>query len=129
MKDAIIITDSTFELSDFKAYAKRLFEFKEANESKIEYYIPYEQESYFSISKDNSMFDLMEPYEKKIIASEFETFNIFASLFYDFRYVQSLVASIPSERKIFIDNDHGTIMRKEDFLSLNSYEEFIKGFE
>jgi len=48
MKDAIIITDSTFELSDFKAYAKSLFEFKEANESGIEYYIPNEQESYFS---------------------------------------------------------------------------------
>ncbi|OMP74509.1 hypothetical protein [[Flexibacter] sp. ATCC 35208] len=129
MKDAIIITDSTFELSDFKAYAKNLFEFKEANESEIEYYIPNEQESYFSISKDNNMFDLMEPYGQEIIASEFDTFNIFACLFYDFRYVQSLVASIPSDRKIFIDNDHGTFMRKDDFLRLNSYEAFIKGFK
>ncbi|WP_143709171.1 hypothetical protein [[Flexibacter] sp. ATCC 35208] len=129
MKDAIIITDSTFELSEFKVYAKSLFEFKEANESEVEYYIPYEQESYFSISKNNTIFNLMENNEQDLIISEFITFNIFACLFYEFSYLKSIVAAIPPERKIIIDNDHGTLMRKEEFLNLNSYEEFTRGFE
>lgn len=128
MKDAIFITDSTFELSDFKLYAKGLFKFEDANESEIEYYIPNEQKSYFSISKDNSMFHLMEPNEQKKIASEFDTFNVFACLFYNFSYLQSLVASIPSDRKIIIDNDHGTIMQTAEFLKLTSYKEFVSGF-
>lgn len=74
------------------------------------------------------MFDLMEPYEQKEILSELDTFNVFACLFYNFLYVQDLVASIPSDRKIIIDNDHGTFMKREDFLKLNSYEEFAKDF-
>ncbi|GEP93585.1 hypothetical protein SAMN05660909_05496 [Chitinophaga terrae (ex Kim and Jung 2007)] len=126
MKDAILITDSTVELLDFKRYARGLFEFEEANEFEIEYYIPYEQESYFSISKDNSMFDLIEPDGQKIIVSEFDKFNVFACLFYEFGYVQSLIVSIPSDRKIIVDNDHGAFIRREDFLKLNSYEEFVK---
>ncbi|WP_343694019.1 hypothetical protein [Chitinophaga sp.] len=128
MKDAIFITDSTFELSDFKLYAIGLFKFEDANESEIEYYIPNEQKSYFSISKDNSMFNLMEPNEQKKIVSEFDTFNVFACLFYNFSYLQSLAASIPSDRKIIIDNDHGTIMQTAEFLKLNSYKEFVRGF-
>lgn len=127
MKNAIFITDSMFELSDFKLYSKDLFEFENANESEIEYYIPHEQESYLSISKDNSMFHLMEPYGQNKIVSEFVTFNVFSCLFYDFSYIQKLVASIPSERKVIIDNDHGTIMQREEFLRLNSYEGFVKG--
>lgn len=129
MKDAIIITDSKFELSNFKEYAKSLFKFNDANEFEIEYYIPYEQESYFSISKDNTILNLMENNEKDFITSEFITCNIFACLFYEFNYLKSIVAAIPPERKIIIDNDHGTLMRKEEFLNLNSYEEFTRGFE
>lgn len=128
MKKAILITDSTFELSDFELYAKDLFEVEYANESEIECYIPYKLESYFSISKDNSMFDLMEPYGQRKIMSEFDTFNVFACLFYNFSYIRSLVASILSDRKIVIDNDHGTFMYREDFLKLNSYEDFVREF-
>jgi hypothetical protein len=128
MKNAILITDSTFELSDFKLYAKDLFEVEDANESEIECYIPYKLESYFSILKDNSMFDLMEPHGQRKIMSEFDTFNVFACLFYNFPYIRSLVASIPSDKKIVIYNNHGTFMQSEDLLKLNSYEDFVRGF-
>src|SRR5687767_2380289 len=111
MKNTTLITDSTFELSDFKLYAKDLFEVEDTNESEIECYIPYELESYFSISKDNSMFDLIEPYGQTKIMSEFDTSNVFACLFYNFSYIRSLLASIPSDSKIVIDNGHGTFMQ------------------
>lgn len=126
MKDAIIVTQSTFELLDFKLYGKNLFEFVDARESEIKYYKPNVQESYISITKDNSMFDLMESYGREKIESEFETFNIFLCLFYNFSYIQSLVASIPLDKKIIFDNDHGILMNREEFLKLNSYEEFVK---
>ncbi len=128
MRDAFLITDSTFEISDFRLYTMEVFEFEEVDEFEIEYNIPYEHESYFSISKDNSMFDLMEPDEQKIIISEFDKFNVFACLFYNFHYLQKLVASFPSSRKILIDNDHGRIMKRDEFLKLNSHEEFVKEF-
>lgn len=124
MLDAIIITESTFELSDFKLYTLESFKFENENEFKIEYYIPHKQETYFSISNDNSIFDLMESNEQSIVTSEFEKFNIYYCLFYNFHYLQVLIASIPPDRKIIIDNDHGRLMRRDEFLKFNSYEEF-----
>lgn len=126
MKDAILITDSMFELSDFKLYTQSLFNFNEASESEIEYFAPNEYNSYLSISKDNSIFKLIEPCIQQIIQSEFDVFSIFVCLFYDFSYVQRLAASIPPNRKILIDNDHGTIMNRTDFLKLESYRDFVK---
>lgn len=128
MKDAFLITDSNFELSDFKLYTENLFEFEEVDEFEIEYYIPNKQESYFSISKDNSMFNLVEPEMQKIIMPEFDMFNFFACLFYDFQYLRNIVNRFPSNRKILIYNDHGRVMGREEFLKFNSYEEFVKGF-
>lgn len=129
MKDAFIITESAFDLSDFKEHARSLFDFKKVSESLIEYYIPFVPESYFSISKDNSLIDLMEIDEQDIIRTEFGEFNIYICRFYEFHNLKSLVSSIPSNNKIIIDNDHKVFMQRGFFLNLNSYEEFTKGFE
>lgn len=126
MKEAILITDSTFDLSDFKLYATDSFKFKVAKEFEIVHYIPHEVETYFSIMKDNNIFNLMEPNEQEIVLSEFEKFNFYYCLFYNFHYLQVLIGSIPPDRKIIIDNDHGRLMKREEFLKLNSYEEFAK---
>ena len=128
MKDAIPITESAVGLSDFKLYTKGALEFEENGESEIVHQILTKDNSYFSISKDNSIFDLMEPDEQAIVMSEFDEFNIFPCLFYDINYLNILISSVPSDRKIIIDNDHGTFMTREHFLNLNSYEEFIRRF-
>ncbi|HVI47122.1 MAG TPA: hypothetical protein VM802_19755 [Chitinophaga sp.] len=126
MNDAFLITDSTFELSDFKLYTEGVIKFDVVNEFEMEYNIPYQNKTYFSVSKDNSIFDMMDPSEQERVVSEFNEFNIFTCLFYDFHYLQTLVASIPPDRKIVIDNDHGKLLKREEFLKLNSYEEFAK---
>ncbi|MCW3463670.1 hypothetical protein [Chitinophaga nivalis] len=126
MNDAFLITDSTFKLSDFKRYTEGAIKFDDLNEFEIEYNIPEQHKTYFSVSKDNSIFDMMDPFEQEKVISEFSEFNIFTCLFYDFRYLQTLVASIPPDRKVIIDNDHGKLLKREDFLKFNSYEEFAK---
>lgn len=126
MKEAILITDSTFDLSDFKLYAKDSFKFEGTKELEIVHYIPHQLESYFSIVKDNNIFNLMEPNEQEIVLSEFKEFNFYYCLFYNFHYLQILISSIPPDRKIIIDNDHGRLMKRGEFLGLNSYEEFVR---
>ncbi|MBC9914073.1 hypothetical protein [Chitinophaga varians] len=124
MKDAILITGSTFKLSDLLVYAKNAIKFEEVNEAEIECNIPYQVGTYFSISKNNSTIDLMEPGEIEYLQSEFGVFNFFHCLFYDFHYLQVLLASIPPDIKVIIDNDHGRLLKKEEVLKFNSYEEF-----
>jgi hypothetical protein len=126
MQEAILIMDSSFGLSDFKLYTTDSFKFEDAKEFEIEHNVPHQFDTYFSILKDNSIFDLMEPNEQSIVSSEFEMFNIYYCLFYDFHYLKILIASIPPDKKIIIDNDHGRLMRRDEFLKFNSYEEFAR---
>lgn len=126
MRDAFLIIDSIFELSDFKLYTKDLLKFEEISEWEIVHEDLNKDRSYFSISKDNSIFDLMEPFEKEKVTSEFSMFTIFACSFFELDYLRILVSSIPPNTKFLIDNDHGRIMERGEFLKLNSYEEFVK---
>lgn len=124
MKYAMLITDPTFELLDFRSYAKGQLDLVRRSEKEISQNVPYQADPYISIYRDTEIFDMMEPEHQEAILSEFESYNIYGCMFFNFNHLRVLIASIPLDRKITINNDHGTFMNRETFLKFDSWEDF-----
>jgi hypothetical protein len=126
MRDAILIAYSTVELSNLKFYAEGVLQFDEISETEIVHQIIGDGDSYISVSKNNELFELLELEAQRKTKSEFGEFNIFSCLFFDFFNFKKLIASIPIDRNIIVDNDHGRLIKREELLKMNSYEEFVE---
>lgn len=126
MRSAFIITDSEFTLLDFKQCTKEILEFKYVSNEELSYHIKDVDRGYFYIVLNNNIFDLMEVQEQEIVASHFTTFSIYACSFHYFDILRTVVSAIPHDREIIVDNDHGTLMEREKFLTIMTYEEFIE---
>jgi len=123
---AFLITDGTFELSDFKLMSKDLFLFDDYSETEIEYQSGDNERTYFYIARDNMIFDLMDVVEQNLIRLSYETFNIFSCRFFDFTLLKKIVSIVPTEIKLMIDNDYGSILSRDEFLRVHGYNQFLK---
>jgi len=50
--------------------------------------------------------------------------NFFVVIFNEFDLFKQFLTCLPVEMKVFVDNDFGKVLQKQDVLSFNSHDDF-----
>jgi len=123
MHTAILITEVSFKLEDFKRIPDFSFNavFKE-NEMVSQR--THEKESYISVVYDNGLYAFWEEDMQQKINSKFLEFNSYTVYFFSFTTFRKMIMSLPNDYKIFIDNDYVSLIDKESISHIQDFESF-----